>query len=58
MFERFADNKKFLIAINPSEKQCSVKIPDIKEPALSQNVELDGKTLKMGGVSFVIAEIH
>jgi len=56
VFERFADNKKFLIAINPSDRQCCIKAHGIRKIVLSQNAESDGECLKMGSVSFVIAE--
>ena len=56
VFERFADNKKFLIAINPSAKDYKIDVPSLEKTVLSQNAEYVNGKLKMSGVSFVIAE--
>ncbi len=56
VFERMDGDKKFLIAINPSGRAYSVDMPKMGEVLLSQNIELEGETLKMSGVSFIVAE--
>ncbi len=56
IFERFADGKRLLIAINPSDAEYSNKIPKLAKILLSQNAKVDGDTLTLGGVSFIIAE--
>ena len=58
VFERFDDNKKLLIAINPSNREYSVDAPEFGEILISQNIKIEGKTLKMSGVSFIVAEVR
>lgn len=58
VFQREADGKRILVAINPSKYEKTYEIK--KTPAkilMSQNVEVDGNNIKLNGVSFIIAEI-
>ena len=57
VFERFAHDKRFLIAINPSAKAYSIKTPPLEEIVLSQNAEYSDDEVKLSGVSFIIARI-
>lgn len=56
VFERFENEKKLIIAINPSAREYNIDVPEIGSVLLSQNVEVNVENLKMGGVSFVVAE--
>lgn len=57
VFERIDRDKKVFIAINPSDSEVSFEnAPEFGEILLSQNVNKENNTLKMNGVSFIIAE--
>lgn len=56
VYERIANGKKLLIAINPSEKTRTVSCPELEAIYLSQNAFYQDGQLQMGGVSFIIAE--
>ncbi len=57
VFTRSYNGSKMLVAVNPSKYSHVVDIPSIKRVLLSQNISLDKATVKMGGISFIIAEI-
>lgn len=56
VFERSSDNKKYYIAMNPSKYTFTYQLPSIGNVILSQNVKIDGTTLTMEGVSYIIVE--
>ncbi len=56
VYERMANGKKLLIAINPSESKRTVDCPEITTVYLSQNAVIRDGQLTMDGVSFLIAE--
>lgn len=56
VFERSAENKKYYIAINPSKYSFTYQLPSAGKVLLSQNVEIEGTTLTMKGVSYIIVE--
>ena len=56
VYERDAQGKKLLIAINPSQCTKKYKVPKLEKILLSQNIEQSEDTLIMKGVSFIVAE--
>ncbi len=56
VYERTGNNKKYYIAINPSKYEHTYTLPSMSKVLISQNVELEGTTLIMKSVSFIIAE--
>ncbi len=56
VFERIAGEKKLFIAINPSQYSHCYAAPKLGRILLSQNAEIEGDTLTMKGISFIIAE--
>lgn len=56
IFERFADDKKLVIAINPSERTYTEAIPKLGRVLLSQNASINGDKLTLGPINFIIAE--
>lgn len=56
VYERMAEGKKLLIAINPSQYRHYYDAPKLGKILFSQNVEQAGDQLIMNGVSFIIAE--
>ena len=56
VYERMADGKKLLIALNPSAERRCFDAPKLGKILLSQNVEQRGEQLVMDGVSFLMAQ--
>ena len=57
VFERFCDSEKLLIAINPSDNEYTIDIPQISDILISQNISLENTKLKLGKVSFMVSKI-
>ena len=56
VYERIAEGKKLLIALNPSQHRHIVDAPKLQKILLSQNAEQKDGHIIMNGVSFLIAE--
>lgn len=56
VFERAAEAKKYLVAINPSDAVRYYDAPECKEILLSQNVDFEGNRLVLKGASFIVFE--
>lgn len=56
VYTRKAEGKTIFVAINPSDKSCSIELPSVKQVLLEQNVSMQDK-LELGGISFIVAEI-
>ena len=57
IFERSADNRRLLVAVNPSRNTHVCKIPAISNIYLSKDVSVEGTQLTMGSTSYIVAEI-
>ncbi len=58
VFERTEDDKKLLVAINPSKYKKVYKSENkLGKVLISQNTEVDKDNVIMNGISFIIAEI-
>lgn len=58
VYERYESDRKLFVAINPSEHTCYYKAGVFSNIYLSQNISVEGETLIMDGVSFIVAEIY
>ena len=57
VYERAVGGKRFLVAVNPSAEEKVCQVPAIQKIIVSQNVNVEGTSLRMGGVSCVVAEV-
>ena len=56
VFERFSDDKRVLVAINPSDNSYVCELLNNSKVLINQNTEIsDGKAI-LGGVSILVAE--
>lgn len=56
VFERTADGRKYIIAINPSDQKRYFDAPEISNVLISQNTAFEGNRLVLDSVSFIVAE--
>ena len=56
VFERSAEGRKYLIAINPSDQKRYFDAPARADVLLEQNVAFEGDRLVLGPVSFIVFE--
>ena len=56
VFERSADGRKYLVALNPSDQVRYYDAPERGEVLLSQNVRFEENRLVLDSVSFIIYE--
>ena len=56
VYERFTNDKRLFIAVNPSQYEYKLNCPKLLSVYLSQNVEITDEQIQMGGISFVVAE--
>lgn len=55
VFKRTDNGKTFVCAVNPSDRDYTVELPENSKVLISENVKVKGTKAKMGGVSFVWA---
>lgn len=56
VYKRSCEEQTVIVALNPSDREYSVSVPECKKVLYKKGAEIDGNTLKMGGVSFIIYE--
>ena len=56
VFERAAEGKKYLVAINPSDAVRYFDAPECAQVLLNQNVTFEGNRLVLGSASFIVYE--
>lgn len=58
VFERFAGNKRIVVAINPSKYSYVCELPKISTILLRQNVKIESDVVVMDGISLLVAEVN
>ncbi len=57
VYKRSYEGQEIIVALNPSDREYEVSVPECKNVIYAKDADVSGTTLKMGGVSFIIYEI-
>lgn len=56
VYKRSFEDQTIIVAVNPADRDVEISAPACKNVLYAKGAEVDGTTLKMGGVSFIIYE--